>query len=78
MGNQRGRRRIADAHFAEADDIAAIGEPDCGLISAPRSMAIRALLGGHRRLFDVIGRAQRHLGVDQPGAARNHALRRHR
>jgi hypothetical protein len=38
------------------------------LISAPRSMATRALLHRHRRSFDVVGGAGRHLGVDQPVA----------
>ena len=28
----------------------------------------RALLGGHRRRFNVVGRSKRHLGVDQPVA----------
>ena len=67
MGEQRGGGGIADAHFAETDHIAAgRGHPehDAGALLD----GLGALGDGHRRLFDVIGRAGSHLDVDQPGA----------
>ena len=67
VGDQRRRRRVADAHLAEADAVAAVGGERMGNLAAALQRGI-ALLGRHRRLFEVVRRARRDLGVDQRAA----------
>jgi hypothetical protein len=63
MRDQRGRRGIADAHFAEADDIAALRRQFAhdGCATGNRLGALRL---AHRWLFQVIGRAMGDFCVD--------------
>jgi hypothetical protein len=67
VGEQRGRRGVADTHLAQADAVAAVVGERMG-DAAPALERCVALRGAHGRLFDVVGRAGRDLGVDQPRA----------
>ena len=66
MRDQRGGRRVADAHFAEADQVAAVHGQVAAELAAARD-GRGALFGRHRRFFKIVGRAGCHLGVEQAG-----------
>ena len=67
VGNQRGRRRIPDAHFAETDNVASFVSQIAGNVRASNQCS--GTIGGiHRRLVNIVACAVADAGVDQPVA----------